>query len=120
MPNPFGVPEISVQAVEQKRQTGETFILLDVREAHELQMAAIDDARVLSLPLSELAQRYQDALPPALKANQECEVVVFCHHGVRSAQVAAWLIQNGWVNTVNMAGGIAAWAQEIDESVGIY
>jgi rhodanese-related sulfurtransferase len=120
MPNPFGVPEITVRAVDEKRQAGEAFILLDVREPHELAIAAIVDERVLTLPLSDLAQRFMDAVPVALQTDKECQVVVFCHHGMRSAQVAAWLIQQGWVNTVNMEGGIAAWASQIDPTMGTY
>lgn len=120
MPNSFGAPEISVQTIQQKLLADESFVLLDVRETHELRMAAIDDERVLALPLSELAQRHLAAVPEALQADKECEVVVFCHHGVRSAQVTAWLLQQGWVNAVNMEGGIAAWARQIDPTVGTY
>jgi rhodanese-related sulfurtransferase len=119
MPNPYGAPEISVQAVDAKRQAGEQFILLDVREREEVAAVAIDDARVLVAPLSELAQRQLDALPAAAK-EQETAIVVFCHHGMRSAQVAAWLIQQGWSDVTSMAGGIDAWAHEIDASVGFY
>lgn len=119
MPNPYGAPEISVQAVDTKRQAGEQFIWLDVREQDEVAAVAIEDERVSVAPLSELAQRQLDALPAVAKA-QEAEIVVFCHHGMRSAQVAAWLIQQGWTNVTSMAGGIDAWAHEIDASVGFY
>ena len=74
---------------------------------------------VVHVPLSQLVARRQAALPPAL-AEREAEVVVFCHHGQRSSQVAAWLRGLGYTQVFNMDGGIDAWARTIDPSVGIY
>ncbi|MEZ4616508.1 MAG: rhodanese-like domain-containing protein [Caldilineaceae bacterium] len=108
MPNPFGAPEIDVQRVEEKRQADEQFIWLDVREEDEIAQVAIVDERIVVVPLSALAARQLDALPAAVQ-DQQREIVVFCHHGVRSAQVAVWLAQQGWSNVVSMAGGIDAW-----------
>jgi rhodanese-related sulfurtransferase len=119
MANPYGAPEIDVQAVEAKRQAGDQFVWLDVRELDEVAAVQIKDARVVVLPLSELAQRQLDALPAAAK-DQSTAIVVFCHHGMRSAQVTAWLVQQGWTNVQSMAGGIDAWAHEIDATVGFY
>ncbi len=119
MPNPFGAPEVTVKTIAQKIEAGDAFVWLDVREPNELTMAAIGDDRVINLPLSQLAARGVDALPDALR-NQEAEVVVFCHHGMRSAQVTAWLRQQGWQQVVNMSGGIDAWAVEVDPAVGRY
>jgi rhodanese-related sulfurtransferase len=70
--------------------------------------------------LSELRERRLDALPEALSQNKDADVVLFCHKGLRSAQVTVFLRQQGWSNAVSMAGGIDAWAEEIDESVGKY
>ncbi len=119
MPNPYGVAELSVQEVEKKRQAGESFVWLDVREPNELQAAYIDDERVVELPVSRLSAYQLDAIPEEL-AEKDQEVIVFCHYGGRSAQVAAWLSQQGWTNVHNMAGGIGAWAEEIDPDVGTY
>lgn len=119
MANPYGAPEISVQDTEAKRQAGDQFVWLDVREPDEVAAVQIDDERIIVLPLSQLAQRQLDALPAATQ-DQAAEIIVFCHHGVRSAQVTTWLAQQGWNNVTSMAGGIAAWAQEIDPSVGFY
>ncbi len=119
MANRFGAPEISVQAVQTKIADGQSFVWLDVREANELAFAAIRDERVVLAPLSELAARQLDALPaPAL--DPDASIIVLCHHGIRSAQVTLWLRQQGWTDVLNMAGGIAAWAKEIDPSVGVY
>jgi rhodanese-related sulfurtransferase len=119
MPNSFGAPEISVQDVEAKRKAGETFIWLDVREPNEVAHVFIDDDRVITVPLSELAARQLDALPAAAQ-EKDAQIIAFCHYGMRSAQVTAWLRQQGWTNVTNMTGGIGAWAQVIDPSVGTY
>jgi adenylyltransferase/sulfurtransferase len=119
MPNPFGAPELTVHEVKRKLDGEEQFVWLDVREPYELQQAAIRDQRIASAPVSRLAQ-YQTEGLPAEAQNAETSIVVFCHHGVRSAQVTMWLRQQGWAHVYNMAGGIAAWALEIDPSVGHY
>ena len=120
MPNPYGAPEISVQDVHAKQQNSEEFILVDVRELSELEQASLPADSFINLPLSDLRARRLDALPDALRQDTDAEVVVFCHKGLRSAQVTVFLRQQGWSNTVSMAGGIDAWAEEIDESVGKY
>lgn len=119
MPNPFGIPEIDPSAVAEKRQRGDDFVLVDVREAAELQRANLG-AGVTHVPLSAVAQRYLDALPPELTDDKTAEVIVFCHHGSRSAQMAAYLKSQGWTNVLNMRGGIHAWSTEVDKSVPIY
>lgn len=119
MPNPYGVPEISPQQVAEKRAKQETFILLDVREPHELNYANLGDGVMLT-PLSQIAQRQMAALPEAVANDKNAHIVVFCHHGGRSAQVAAWLRQHGWLNVYNMDGGIDAYARTVDPLVGRY
>ena len=120
MPNPYGAPEINVQDVHAKQQDGEEFILVDVREPNELELASLAEDAFTSLPLSDLRERRLEAVPDALSQDKDAEVVVFCHKGLRSAQVTVFLRQQGWSKAVSMAGGIDAWAEEIDESVGKY
>ncbi len=119
MPNPYGAPEISVQDVSAKIDSGEKFILLDVREHHELTQASFAEGTFEIVPLSELAQKKLDALTPPL-LDKDAEIVAFCHKGVRSAQVTMWLKQQGWTNVLSMTGGIDAWAKQIDPDVGMY
>jgi rhodanese-related sulfurtransferase len=119
MPNTYGAPEISVQDVAAKVAANENFILLDVREPNELAAAAIDNLRVVNVPLSVLAQERTAALPVAAQ-DKEAEIVVFCHHGGRSGQVTAWLRGQGWTNVLNMEGGIDRWATGVDATVGRY
>ncbi len=120
MPNPYGAPEVSVHDVVEKQQERTEFFLVDVREPNELELASLPEGEFISLPLSDLRERRLDAIPEALRQNQDSEVVLFCHKGLRSAQVTVFLRQQGWSNAVSMAGGIDAWAEEIDESVGRY
>jgi len=119
MPNSFGAPEISVKDVAAKIAANEQFVFLDVREPNELSAAAINDARVINVPLSVLGQQQTAALPAAAK-DKDAEIVVFCHHGARSAQVTSWLLGQGWTNVVNMDGGIDNWARSVDATVGRY
>jgi len=118
MTNIYGVPEISVLEVARLRTEGEPLVLLDVREAMELKLANLGD-EVVWVPLSKMAAERLASMPPEL-ADKKVEVVVFCHTGVRSAQVAAWLRNEGWTSIFSMAGGIEAYALEIDPTVGRY
>jgi len=119
MANHLGVPGISVQQLADRRSKGELFMLLDVREAHELARASLSD-EVVAVPLSLIAQKYEDALPDEIRNNKDSEIVVMCHHGIRSAQVTAWLRENGYGNCWNLDGGIESYATEIDQTVGRY
>lgn len=112
-------PEIDVQTLAQKLASGDSFILLDVREAWELDQAKITDARLQVTPMSRLAGEGLQALSEPARSRQ-AEIYVLCHHGVRSAQVAAWLAQQGWSRVFNVRGGIDEYAARIDRSVGFY
>ena len=48
------------------------------------------------------------------------EIIVFCHHGARSAQVATYLLRNGYSRVRNLAGGIDAWSSLVDPSIPRY
>ncbi len=110
MANHLGVPGYSVQAVAELRASGAAPRLVDVREPVELTYANLGPDVVL-VPMSDLAARGLEALPSELSADPEAELIVFCHHGVRSAQVTAWLRGNGFNRTMNMDGGIDAYAR---------
>lgn len=105
--------EISCQSVKAKLDSGDDFLLLDCRETDEHAVARIAAARLL--PMSEIQAR-QDELTP----DREREIVVYCHHGGRSLQVARWLRQQGFAQARSMAGGIDRWSIEIDAAVPRY
>jgi len=116
----MNIPEISPQDLAAKLRSDENFPLLDVRETWELEQARLDDPRLVVLPLSLLARERTSALTEAIATDPEAEVVVICHHGTRSADVTGWLIQQGWKNVRSLRGGIAAYATQVDASVGWY
>jgi len=113
------LPEITVTELSEKLKSDEEFILLDVREPQELDLAEVSDRRLEVTPMSRLAREGTQALSDSAKS-QDATIYVMCHHGNRSAQVTAWLAQQGWKNVFNVRGGIDAYAREIDNSVGFY
>jgi len=103
---------ITPAEVKAKLDRGDTFRLIDVREPHEHALARIEGAELL--PLSQ-AQQWIETVPG------DQEVVIFCHHGGRSAQVADFLAsQRGHRNVSNMVGGINEWSARVDPSVPRY
>ncbi len=103
--------EITPHEVKRRLDAGDDLVLIDVRELEEVQVASIAGAQVY--PLSQ-AHDWIDQLP------RDREIVVFCHHGGRSAQVALALMQRGHTDVLNMAGGIDQWSQQVDPSVPRY
>ncbi len=89
----------------------EEVVLLDVREPDERSFAAIEPS--LHVPMQELPGRVQE-IP------RDREVVVYCHTGVRSAMVAAYLGMVGFPRVLNLAGGIDRWSSEVDRRVPRY
>jgi len=114
-----GIPEVDVHELARRLQGKEPFFLLDVREAWELDYALIDDSRLKVVPMSRLAQLGEGALPDEFR-QKDVEILVLCHHGVRSAQAALWLLAGGWTNVHSVRGGIADYADRIDASTGKY
>lgn len=113
------IPEITVNELAEKIKSEEKFILLDVRELEELDYAKLTDNRLEVTPMSRLAHEGTKAMSEAAQA-QDAKIYVMCHHGNRSAQVTAWLAQQGWTNVFNVSGGIAEYARKVDSSVGYY
>lgn len=105
--------ERSPEQVKAMLDAGEDFVLLDCREQAEHAVARIEGATLL--PLSQIRARLAE-----LAEHEERTVVVFCHAGVRSMQVAAFLREQGFEDVWSMAGGIDAWATRIDPAVGRY
>ncbi len=111
--------EISVLELAEKLHSSDPFVLLDVREAWELNLARLADRRLARGPMTELSVRGLAALPePAQR--RDAEIYVLCHAGVRSAQVTDWLSSLGWTRVYSVAGGIDEYARLVDPSVGAY
>ncbi len=105
------VPEISVRQLQAKLEAHESFVLLDVREPYEFEIARIDGAKLI--PLGELSARQNEI-------DREAEIVIHCHSGVRSARAVQVLQEAGFSRVFNLAGGIDAWSEEIDPNVPRY
>lgn len=102
---------ISPKELFARLQNKEKFRFIDVREPLEHQIAKIEGAELL--PMSR-ANDWLGTLNPAE------EIVVMCHHGIRSANVCRFLAQNGFARVYNLTGGIDLWSDEVDESVPKY
>lgn len=86
-------------------------VLLDVREPWELGVCRIDGAQ--HIPMRTIPARL-------MELDRDAEVVVICHHGARSYQVAMFLEHQGFSKLFNLYGGVAAWAREVDPSMPTY
>lgn len=113
------LPEISVTQLSEKLKSQDDFIILDVRELHELNFAKLTDSRLEVTPMSRLGREGTKALSKSAQ-QQDSTIYVMCHHGNRSRQVTAWLAQQGWKNVFNVHGGIDEYARKVDSSVGFY
>ncbi|HSI50436.1 MAG TPA: rhodanese-like domain-containing protein [Ideonella sp.] len=94
---------------------GQPTLLLDVREDWEVALAplAVPGARTLHMPMNQVPARLAElaGLQP---------IVCFCHHGMRSAQVVAFLQRQGHEHVYNLAGGTEAWSTQVDAGVARY
>ena len=88
-------------------------ILLDCREVFEVETAAITGS--LHVPMGDIPSRLAE-----LEEHADASIVVYCHHGVRSLQVVAFLREQGFEDVRSLAGGIDRWSSEIDATVPRY
>jgi rhodanese-related sulfurtransferase len=102
---------ITPSEFHERRERGDEVVFIDVREPEEYELARVEGSRLL--PLSQFNE-WSSSLDP------EVEAVVMCHHGIRSAQVCAYLARQGFKNVSNLAGGIDRWSCEVDRSVPRY
>ena len=103
--------EIEPQEVKAKLDRGDKFVLVDVREPHEVQIAKIPSA--VLIPLGDVPKRLNELDP-------EAEIVVHCKGGVRSAKAQGIMREAGFKNVLNMKGGILAWSDKVDPTVPKY
>jgi rhodanese-related sulfurtransferase len=92
-------------------ERGQGAVLLDVREPSEHALVHVEGSRFI--PMGEIPERLGE-LDPALT------YVVMCHHGSRSQRVAQFLASQGYTKVLNLAGGIDAWAAQVDPGLPRY
>jgi len=104
--------QLQPNEIQARIAAGESLTLVDVRELDEWEYCRLPGA--LLRPLSEIASWESElaALPG--------ELVIYCHHGVRSARVCARLIALGHPGPINLAGGIDRWSMTVDPNLPRY
>ena len=106
--------EISPRDLKRRMDAGESIVLVDVREPAEHAIARIAGAELI--PMNSIPAHLQRLEALA----DESLLVAFCHHGVRSLHVVAWLQRRVCRMRVSLTGGIDRWATEIDPQVPHY
>ena len=103
--------EITVEELKAKKDAGENFFLLDVREGWEYMVSNINGVHI---PLGELQNRLRE-----LEDQRDADFIVMCRSGGRSSRATAFLTSQGFSNVHNLKGGITAWSKEIDPSIPV-
>jgi sulfur-carrier protein adenylyltransferase/sulfurtransferase len=105
-----GIPQITVKELKQRMDAGDDVFVLDVREPYEYQIANLG-AKLI--PQNDVPKRLDEI-------DRQREIVVHCRSGQRSQRIAEYLAQQGYPKVKNLAGGILAWADEIDPKMQKY
>jgi len=103
--------EITPAELKKKLDAGEKLLLIDVREPWEHQTCHIEGARLI--PMRTIPANLQSL-------DVEEPVICYCHHGMRSLDVAMWLQKQGVESARSLSGGIEKWSTEIDPNVPRY
>jgi adenylyltransferase/sulfurtransferase len=103
---------MSAQELANRLAAGEDLFLLDVRERPEYDLCHLEGA--VLIPVGMIPNNRK-------RIPTDRPVVVYCHHGIRSANVAEYLYaQGGLTNLFNLEGGIDAWARNVEPEMAIY
>jgi len=96
---------------QARREAGDALLLVDVREAWELDVANVPGT--VHIPMGDIPRCLAELDPDA-------QMVILCRSGARSGQVASFLQQKGYQAVWNLKGGILAWSDEIDPNIPKY
>ncbi len=103
---------MTVEELKAKIEAGETFRLIDVREPSEFRVARIEGAELK--PLGQISQWAGEL------DDKDGEIILQCHHGMRSDRACQFLAARGFTNVKNLVGGIDHWSLRVDPSVPRY
>jgi adenylyltransferase/sulfurtransferase len=106
----YGV--ITVEELKAKQDAGGKLRLIDVREPSEHQVAKIAGAHLK--PLGQIASWANEL------TDKDEEIVLHCHHGMRSDRACQYLAAQGFTNVKNLIGGIDEWSLKVDQSIPRY
>ena len=105
--------QVTPSEVAARLQGGDSLFLLDVREPGEHEYVALPGS--VLIPLGELTQRVDE-----LSTQKDTEIIVYCHHCIRSANVTSFLRHHGFTRARNLQGGIDRWAIQVDPTIARY
>lgn len=113
--------EIEPAELKQRIDAGECdgVQLVDVRNREELEKASIGGVEWINLPFNEYSE-WGGKLVAGELLDKEKETIVICHHGMRSKRTSQFMLQNGFQHVQMLNGGIDAYAEHADPSVGRY
>lgn len=104
--------EMNATALKQYLDNSDTRpLLLDVRQPWEFDVCRIEGSRLI--PMGLLPRKLAELDP-------DQEIVVICHHGIRSRAVGRYLEQQGFDKVINLSGGVDQWAKDVDRSMATY
>ena len=103
--------EITAEQLKKRIDAGEDLYVLDVRNLNEFQICRIPGTTLLPLP--ELGARFAEV-------PRDCEVIVHCKMGGRSAKAIEFLKTQGYTKLLNLTGGILAWGEKVDPGMPRY
>ena len=107
----MSIVQLTPQQVQDNLQKQPAPLLLDVREEDEVRLCALPGS--LHIPMNLIPLRHNE-LP------DDIPIIVYCHHGIRSLNVARYLAHVGFEHVANLQGGIDAWARQIDPTMARY
>lgn len=102
---------ITPEMLKQRLDRGDKLELIDVRDPWEFETCRIEGSR--NIPMMEIESRLETI-------DQSVDTVMICHHGMRSLQVASFLERLGYLNMINLDGGIHRWAETVDTDMTQY
>ncbi len=103
---------ITPTELKTRLDQGKNFRLIDVREADEWAIARLPEAELI--PRSKFQQLATQELAP------DETIILYCHHGMRSARAQGFLKAQGYTDVLNLTGGIDAWALQVDPTLKRY
>ena len=109
--NGGAMEQVTARQLKTMLDEGKKLTLLDVREPQEWDITHLENAKFI--PLGDLPQRLNEL-------DTADEIVAYCHHGMRSAKAIGFLQQMGFKKLKNLAGGIDAWAVNVDTDMPRY
>jgi rhodanese-related sulfurtransferase len=116
---PASLPDWLAQHAALDASAARTPLVLDVREPWEWDTASIKP--LAGSPAWDVMPMQMQTIPQRLaELPQDRPILCLCHHGMRSQQVAAFLLNRGFEQVINLSGGIDAWSRELDPSVPHY